>query len=337
MLGISGTPQNPAYPGFSPCPRAESTPELLPVGPQDRSTLRRKQRQITSRKLDRTSIWKIARRRHVKTYDVTQDTQNGETLTVTNTTTAGSWKNSTTADGSSFNGNVCFGKDNQRVCFNDAAKVKHRFGRTANGHLIVIMKVRPAREVNEAVHNERLSHMGLTLLCTLDPGNWDIDERLIATRSLDTADKTAHRGDWAQVKQLRRIQVRKDMQTTERRKKARHKKDMTLVNVLDWEGAFGPDTPVGERSVIIVLPRAEKNYEIEKTYETARVAVFANYRGEAPMHELVPHMAGLMWIFWNESKVKPPEEHADDIANHGAFNEWVGADMEAKEEDDDAL
>ena len=73
--------------------------------------------------------------------------------------------------------------------------MKHRFGRTANGHLIVIMKVRPAREVNEAVLNKRLSHMGLTLLCTLDPGNRDIDERMIATRSLGTADKAALRAD----------------------------------------------------------------------------------------------------------------------------------------------
>ena len=156
-----------------------------------------------------------------------------------------------------------------------------------------------------------------------DPGNWDIDERMIATRSLDTAGKAAHRADWAQMKQLMRIQVimrnGMRMQTTEKRQKARYKKDMTLVNVLDWEGEFGPDAPVGERSVTIVLPRAEKKYEIEKTCETAGVAVFANYRGEAPMHELVPQMVGLMWTFWNESKVKPPEEHdiVDNIANHG--------------------
>ena len=52
-------------------------------------------------------------------------------MTTTNKLTAGSWKNSTTADGGSFNWTVYFGQDNQRVCFNDAAKVKHRFGRTA--------------------------------------------------------------------------------------------------------------------------------------------------------------------------------------------------------------
>ena len=147
--------------------------------------------------------------------------KNGDSLTITNKTMAGSWKNSTMADGTSFHWNVYFGKDNQRVCFNDAAKVKHRFGRTASGHLIVIMKVRPARVVNEAVLNECLSHMGLTLLCTLDPGRWDIDERMIATRSLDTADKAANRADWAQVRQLRRVQVKNDMQTTDRRQRAR--------------------------------------------------------------------------------------------------------------------
>ena len=102
---------------------------------------------------------------------------------------------------------------------------------------------------------------------------------MIATRSLDAGDKVAKRSDWAQLKQLRRLQVRNDMQTTEKRQRSRYKNDKSLVNAMDWEGAFRADAPVGERSVIIVLPRAEKNYENENTYETARVAVFANYRG----------------------------------------------------------
>ena len=153
--------------------------------------------------------------------------------------TAGSWKNSTPADGSSFNWTVYFGKDNQRVCFNDAAKVKHRFGRTANGHLMVIMKIRPAREINEAVLNEQLKSMGLTLLCTLEPTRWDPDERMVATRSLDPGDKAAHRSDWAQLKQLRRAQVRNGMQTTEKRQKKRYKDNKSLVNALDWEGHSG--------------------------------------------------------------------------------------------------
>ena len=41
----------------------------------------------------------------------------------------GSWKNSTTADGSSFNWDIYYGKDVdvQKVRFNDAERVKHRF------------------------------------------------------------------------------------------------------------------------------------------------------------------------------------------------------------------
>ena len=104
------------------------------------------------------------------------------------------------------------------------------------------------------------------------------------------------------------------------------------MNVLEWEGAFGPEAPVGETSVIIVLPRAEKNFEIEKTYETARVAVFANYRGDTPMHELVPLMAAQMWTCWNDSKEKSVEEHANNITNHGCVNEWFGVDMEPRGE-----
>ena len=151
-------------------------------------------------------------------------------------------ENSTTADGSSFNWSIYFGRDNRRVCFNDAAKVKHRFGKTASasGHLMVIIKVRPARVVNEAVLNERLSHMGLALLCTLEPGRWDIGERMIATRPLDTADKAANRPDWAVLKQLMRVQVQTDMQTTETKQRKRYKADKTLVNVVEWEGEFGP-------------------------------------------------------------------------------------------------
>ena len=71
------------------------------------------------------------------------------------------------------------------------------------------------------------------------------------------------------------------------------------------------------------------------------MAVFTNYRGEMPMQELamVPYMAGLMWNFWNESRpwAKSPEEHANNIANHGCFNEWFGADMEPKGEGDEAV
>ena len=247
--------------------------------------------------------------------------------------------NSTTADGSSFNWKVYYGKDVQKVCFNEAAKVKHRFGKTASGHLMVIMKVRPARVVNEAVLNECLSHMGLTLLCTLEPGIWNIDERMVATRTLDPADKAASRPDWAVMKQLRRAQVPNDMKTTEKRQKARYRNDKSLVNVVEWEGTFGTEAPVGPRSVIIILPREERNYEVEKTYETARVVVFTNYRGDTPMHELVPQMAARMQDHWIASKASSPEEHAHNMATtEGMFNvcTWFGADMEPKEEDNEA-
>ena len=222
-------------------------------------------------------------------------------------------------DGSSFNWTVYFGKDNQRVCFNDAAKVKHGFGRTANGHLMVIMKIRPAREINEAVLNEQPQSMGLTLLCTLEPTRWDPDERMVATRSLDKGDKAAHRSDWAQLKQLRRVQVKNDMLTTEKRQKKRYKDDKSLVNALDWEGAFGEGALVGDRSVIIILPRAEKSYELEKTYETARVAVFANYRGGTPMHKPMRRMAEQMWNYWKASKGLSAEAHLDNVTKGTAF------------------
>ena len=40
---------------------------------------------------------------------------------------AGSWKNSTTVGGSSFNWNIYYGRDVQKVRFNDAGRVNHRF------------------------------------------------------------------------------------------------------------------------------------------------------------------------------------------------------------------
>ena len=82
-------PTEPSIPWILSVPSGrESTGVLTSRTP--RQILRRKQRQITPRKLDRTrlSIRKIARRWHVKTYDVTQDTQNGAILTTTNTSNA---------------------------------------------------------------------------------------------------------------------------------------------------------------------------------------------------------------------------------------------------------
>ena len=153
------------------------------------------------------------------------------------------------ADGSSFNWRVYFGTDLQWVCFNDTKRVQHRFGRTANSHLMVIMKVRPAREINEATLNEYLKHMALTMLSTLDPTSWDLDERMIAARSLDTGDIAINRTDWAQVKQQRRVQVKNDMVTTNKKQKGKCKNDKSLAIVVDWERAFGAEPPAGERSV----------------------------------------------------------------------------------------
>ena len=94
---------------------------------------------------------------------------------------------------------------------------------------------------------------------------------MIATRTLDPADKAASKPDWAVMKQLRRAQVPNDMKTTEKRQKARYRNNKSIVDVVEWEGAFGPEASVGPRSVIIILPREERNDEVEKPYETARV------------------------------------------------------------------
>ena len=248
---------------------------------------------------------------------------------------AGTRQNATKAGSSSFNWNIYYGRDVQKVRFNDAKKVRHRFEKTSGGHMMVIMKVRPAREINEAKLDECLQHMGLTFVATLEPGSWDRDERMIATRTLDLADKAADRQDWLAMKQLMRTQVANDMRTADKGARKRYKADKTLVNVVEWEGAFGPEAPQGPRSVIIILPRQEKNFEIETTYNTARVAVFSNYRGDTPMHELVPSMAEAMQQEWDKSKAGDPEVHAHAQATTLQFNEWFGADMEPKGEDTD--
>jgi hypothetical protein len=178
--------------------------------------------------------------------------------------------------------------------------------------------------------------MGLTFVATLEPGSWGRDERMIVTRTLDLAGKAADRHDWLAMKQLRRTQVANDMRTAEKGAKKRYKADKSLVNVVEWEGAFGPEAPQGARSAIIILPRQEKNFEVETTYDTARVAVFSNYRGDTPIHELVPKMAEAMQLEWNTSKAGPPELHTQKQETTPMFNQWFGADMEPKEEDTDA-
>ena len=293
-------------------------------------------RQTTAGYHDRSR--KIARRWHAETEDGDEHTQNVSTTTEANSPLAGTRQNATKAGSSSFNWNIYYGRDVQKVRFNDAKKVRHRFEKTSGGYMMVIMKVRPARVINEAKLDECLQRMGLTFVATLEPGDWDRDERMIATRTLDLADKAADRQDWLGMKRLMRTQVANDMRTADKGAKKRYKADKTLVNVVEWEGAFGPEAPQGPRSVIIILPRQEKNFEIETTYNTARVAVFSNYRGDTPMHELVPTMAEAMQKEWVKSKAGDPDVHAHAQATTPLFNEWFGADMEPKGEDtDDAV
>ena len=54
------------------------------------------------------------------------------------------------------------------------------------------------------------------------------------------------------------------------------------------------------------------------------------------MHELVPHMAAMMQARWIKSKAGTPEQHAHDLENTEMFNVWFGADMEPKEEGNEA-
>ena len=84
---------------------------------------------------------------------------------------------------------------------------------------------------------------------------------------------------------------------------------------MDWPGAFGVEAPKGERSVIIILPRAERDYETEKTYKSERAAVFANYRGDAPMHEVIPQMVEQLWDGWRQSKALSSEMHCENVTN----------------------
>ena len=43
--------------------------------------------------------------------------------------------------------------------------------------------------------------MGLTFVATLEPMGWDRDERMIAMKTLDIANKAAGRPDWLAMKQ----------------------------------------------------------------------------------------------------------------------------------------
>ena len=67
---------------------------------------------------------------------------------------------------------------------------------------------------------------------------------MIAARSLDTGDTAVKRPDWAQMKQRRRVQVKNDIETTEKRQKGKYKNGRSLVDVLGSVGAFGAEAPL---------------------------------------------------------------------------------------------
>ena len=69
--------------------------------------------------------------------------QNDDTMAKANTALTGTRKNVNTTGSSSFNWNLYYSKDIQKLCFDDAGRVKHRFKNTPSGHMMVIMKVRP--------------------------------------------------------------------------------------------------------------------------------------------------------------------------------------------------
>ena len=222
--------------------------------------------------------------RNVDVYSYTY-TMHGRTLTRPHT--AG---NATTLDGSDLDWRPYFGKV-QRTTLNDAHRVVHRFYKTEGDHLKVVLKIRPAREINQKQLEVHLTRLGLAYLATLPPTNYDPEERLIACRSLDVAQKAVHRTDWQELKVARRIQIKADISSADKAKRAHYKKDTTLVNAVNWSEAFGVRAVPGERSCIILLPRAERDYEKEQTHQVDRVIGFENYRGMEKMVDLVPKMA----------------------------------------------
>ena len=87
--------------------------------------------------------------------------------------------NATTVDGSDLDWRPYFGKV-QRMTLNDAHRAVHRFNKTESGHLKVVMKIRPAIEINIRQLEVHLKRLGLAYLATLPPTNKDLEERLIA-------------------------------------------------------------------------------------------------------------------------------------------------------------
>ena len=198
--------------------------------------------------------------------------------------------NTTTVDGSDLDWRPCFGKV-QRTTLNDAHKVVHRFYKTESGHLKMVMKIRPARMIDQKHLEVHLKRLELAYLATLPPTSYDPEERLIACRSLDVAQKAVDRTDWKELRAVRRVQIKADISSADKGKKAHYQKDTTLVNAVNWSEAFGVRAVSGERSCILLLPRVKRDYEKEQTHQVDRVIGFENYRVMETMVDLVPKMA----------------------------------------------
>ena len=170
-------PTEPSIPRILSVPSGRELTGAVASRPQ-RKENKHEPRQTTAGYHDRSR--KTARRWHAETEDGDEHTQNVSTTTEANSPLAGTRQNATKAGSSSFNWNIYYGRDVQKVRFNDAKKVRHRFKKTSGGYMMVIMKIRPARVINEAKLDECLQRMGLTFVATLEPGDWDRDERMIA-------------------------------------------------------------------------------------------------------------------------------------------------------------
>ena len=69
------------------------------------------------------------------------------------------------------------------------------------------------------------------------------------------------RTDWAQIQQKRRVQVKNDMLTTDKKRRAKCEKDKTMVKVVNWPREYGAGEVAEERSIIIILPRAQPFFQ----------------------------------------------------------------------------
>ena len=114
-------PTEPSIPRILSVPSGQESTGAVASRPQRKNT-RQEPRQITERYHGR--IRNITRRWHAKPCDGSESTQNVSTTTDTNTSLAGTRQNATTTGNTSFNWNIYYGKDVQKVRFKDAKKVR---------------------------------------------------------------------------------------------------------------------------------------------------------------------------------------------------------------------